>query len=147
MHKSNLKFHHRLRVRYAEIDAQSIVFNAHYLTYFDTSVTEFFREIGIQFSSHDASTLDYDYHLVKSMIEYHAPIYFDEVIDIYVGVARIGNSSLTFKLFIFVGDEDTARTSGEIIWVHANRKTGKSSPLPADIIKKLEPYILPDNTI
>lgn len=147
MDKSNLKFHHRLRVRYAEIDAQSIVFNAHYLTYFDTSLTEFFRSIGIHFAGHEASTRDYDYHTVKSVVEYHAPIFFDEVIDIYVGVARIGNSSLTFKLFIFVADEDTPRTSGEIIWVHANRKTGKSAPLPADIIKKLEPYVLSDNMI
>jgi len=92
------------------------------------------------FSSPDS--LEYDYHLVKSVVEYHAPIHFDEVIDIYVGVARIGNSSLTFKLFIFVGDEEQPRSSGEIIWVHANRKTEKSSPLPSDVIQKLEPYLL-----
>lgn len=142
MEKSQLKFYHRFRVRYSEIDAQSIVFNAHYLTYFDTAVTEFFRSLGIVFSDTNISTLEFDYHLVKSVVEYHAPIYFDEVIDVYVALQSIGNSSLTFKLFIFVGDEDTPRTSGEIIWVYANRKTEKSAPLPQDVIEKLTPYLL-----
>lgn len=142
MGKSDLKFHHTLRVRYSEIDAQSIVFNAHYLTYFDTTLTEFFRTLGITFGTTNVSTMEYDYHLVKSTVEYHMPIYFDEVLDIYVGVERIGNSSLTFKLFIYVGDETQPRTTGEIIWVHANRKTEKSAPLPPDTIDKLKPYLL-----
>lgn len=143
MQQSDLKFSFRFRVRYSEIDAQGIVFNAHYLTYFDTTLTEFFRSLGVEFGGQDVATLDYDYHLVKSVVEYHAPIYFDEVIDVYVGVARIGNSSLSFHLFIYAGDEENPRSSGEIIWVHANRKTGKSAPLPDDIREKLMPYILP----
>lgn len=36
-------FAHRLRVRYAECDAQGVVFNAHYLTYLDVSITELWR--------------------------------------------------------------------------------------------------------
>lgn len=144
MHKSDLKFSFQFRVRYAEIDAQGIVFNAHYLTYFDTAITELYRSLGIHFSGHEASTLEYDYHLVKSVIEYHAPIYFDEVIDVYVGLSRIGNSSLTFKLFIYGEADETPRTSGEIIWVYANRKTGKSSPLPEDIRETLAPFVLLD---
>ncbi len=143
MQKSDLKFSFQFRVRYSEIDAQGIVFNAHYLTYFDTSITEFFRSIGIEFGGQDVVTLDYDYHLVKSVVEYHAPIYFDEIIDVYVAVARIGNSSLTFQLFVYVADEDQPRSSGEIIWVHANRKTGKSVPVPDDVREKLAPYVLP----
>lgn len=142
MDKTQLKFHHTLRVRYSEIDAQGIVFNAHYLTYFDTTLTEFFRALDMTFDTSAMSTLEYDYHLIKSVVEYHAPIYFDEVIDIYVGVARVGNSSLTFKLFIYVGDEKSPRTSGEIIWVYANRNTGKSTPLPEPVIQKLQPYLL-----
>jgi acyl-CoA thioester hydrolase len=147
MNKPSLKFHYTLRIRYAEIDAQGIVFNAHYLTYFDTTLTEFFRRLGILFSPQNVSTLDYDYHLVKSVVEYHMPIHFDEVIDIYVGVARIGNSSLTFKLFIYVDDEETPRTSGEIIWVHANRNTGKSVSLPVDVIETLQPYLINESKL
>lgn len=140
--RAQFKFQHQFRIRYSEIDAQSIVFNAHYLTFFDTSVTEFFRSIGIIFSQQDVSTLEYDYHLVKSVVEYHAPVYFDEIILVHVGIGRIGRSSITFKLAIFVGDEETPRTTGEVIWVNANQKTGKSAPLPEDIVAKLTPFVI-----
>ena len=36
-------FSHQLRVRYAECDSQGVVFNAHYLAYFDISITELWR--------------------------------------------------------------------------------------------------------
>jgi acyl-CoA thioester hydrolase len=36
-------FRHQLRVRYAETDAQGVVFNAHYLAYFDTNINELLR--------------------------------------------------------------------------------------------------------
>jgi len=36
-------FRHRLRPRYAECDAQGVVFNAHYLAYLDISMTELWR--------------------------------------------------------------------------------------------------------
>jgi len=146
MQKSDLKFSFRFRVRYSEIDAQGIVFNAHYLTYFDTSITEFLRSVGLDFGGQDVATLEYDYHLVKSVVEYHAPIYFDEFINVFVGVARIGNSSLTFHLFVYGDDDKQPRTSGEIIWVYANRKTGKSVTVPDDIREILAPYMLPSDS-
>ena len=39
----------RLRVRWAEVDMQKIVFNGHYLTYIDTAVAEYWREIGLPY--------------------------------------------------------------------------------------------------
>jgi acyl-CoA thioesterase FadM len=37
---SHYNFHYPLRVRWAEVDRQGIVFNGHYLTYFDVGITE-----------------------------------------------------------------------------------------------------------
>ena len=34
---------HPLRVRWAEADMQGVVFNAHYLAYFDIAITEYWR--------------------------------------------------------------------------------------------------------
>ena len=45
MNRVSFKFFYTLRVRYAEVDAQGIVFNAHYLTYFDCAITEYYRAI------------------------------------------------------------------------------------------------------
>jgi YbgC/YbaW family acyl-CoA thioester hydrolase len=39
-------FSHRIRVRYAEVDGQGVVFNAHWLTYFDETCTRFVESWG-----------------------------------------------------------------------------------------------------
>ncbi|TXI95887.1 MAG: acyl-CoA thioesterase, partial [Aquabacterium sp.] len=40
---ADFTFIHRLRVRWAEVDGQHVVFNGHYLTYLDVAITEFWR--------------------------------------------------------------------------------------------------------
>ena len=47
--KSDFRFFHRLRVRWAEVDMQKIVFNAHYLMYFDTAIADYWRAIGLAY--------------------------------------------------------------------------------------------------
>ena len=85
---------HRLRVRYSEIDAQGVVFNAHYLTYFDTTINEAFREHGIDWLA-EVKRSGCDVQLVKSLVEYKAPLHFDEEIDVCARIGRLGNSSIT----------------------------------------------------
>jgi acyl-CoA thioester hydrolase len=74
-------FHHPFRVRYAEVDAQSVVFNAHYLTYFETAITEYFRTIGYDYYG-EVTRTGIDFHTVRSVVEYKAPIRFDEEIEV-----------------------------------------------------------------
>ncbi len=100
MSRENFWFFHPFRVRYSEIDGQGVVFNAHYLTYFDTAITEYFRALGFDQYA-DAKASGIDFHVVKSLIEYKAPVRFDWELDVGARVARIGNSSLTFEMVIF----------------------------------------------
>ncbi len=46
MERAQFRVSHALRVRWAEVDRQNIVFNGHYLTYFDVAITEYWRAIG-----------------------------------------------------------------------------------------------------
>ena len=95
MTRERFWFTHPFRVRYSEVDAQGVVFNAHYLTYYDTSITEYFRALGYdQFA--DAKATGVDFHIVRSVVEYKQAIRFDQQIDVGVRVARIGNSSVSF---------------------------------------------------
>lgn len=126
-----------LRVRYSEIDAQGVVFNAHYLTWFDCALNEQLREIGFDYHAM-VRELDLDFHLIKSTVEYLGPIHFDEIIEIGTRPARIGNSSLTWELGIFRQGEDQCLSRGEIIWVCAKVGTHKSHPLPAELTERLE---------
>ena len=118
-------FHFPFRVRYSEVDAQAVVFNAHYLTYFDTAITEYFRALGYDYLG-EVKRTGVDFHTVKSVVEYNAPIRFDEDIDVCVRVARIGRSSITLALAIFAKGSEDLRATGEIIWVAADQKTHQS---------------------
>ncbi|MDP3310511.1 MAG: 4-hydroxybenzoyl-CoA thioesterase, partial [Polaromonas sp.] len=49
MKRQDFRFFHRLRVRWAEVDMQKIVFNAHYLMYFDTAVADYWRALALPY--------------------------------------------------------------------------------------------------
>ena len=137
MRKSDFPFSFPFRVRYAEIDGQGVVFNAHYLTYFDTAITEFMRYLGYDYMGQVARTGE-DFHLVKSLVEYKAPIRFDADIEVHVRAGRIGRTSLTFALAIFPKDGDQVLSTGEIVWVNTNQKTHKTAPVPPELITLLD---------
>ncbi len=116
-------------VRYAECDPQGVVFNAHYLTYFDCTINEAFRGSGVDWLAQMHAS-GCDVQLVKSLVEYKKPLRFDETITCSATVARLGNSSVTWSLRISGVDPDDLRASGEIVWVYADLKAGQSRPLP-----------------
>src|SRR3954465_2391015 len=88
-------FRHRIRVRYAECDAQSIVFNAHYFAYFDLALTELYREA---FGSYQ-SMLERGVDLVvgEATARFRAPARFDDEIDLDVTVTRLGTTGITTR--------------------------------------------------
>lgn len=132
MSREQFWFFHPFRVRYSEIDGQGVVFNAHYLTYFDTAITEYFRALGYDQYA-DAKKTGIDFHIVKSLIEYKAPILFDQEIDVGARVARIGNSSLAFELAIFLKGGTDVLITGEVVWVYTNQQTHRPVAIPASM--------------
>ncbi|MFH0787684.1 MAG: thioesterase family protein [Pseudomonadota bacterium] len=142
MKRDQFKFFQDMRVRYAEVDSQGIVFNAHYLTYFDTAITEYMRNINYDYHTL-VSRRGLDFHLVKSMVEYLKPIGFDEIIEIGVTAHKIGKSSLTWVLAIFKKGASECLAKGEIVWVCSKVGTNRSYPLPEDLVKLLSGYEKP----
>lgn len=128
---------HRLRVRWAEVDMQGIVFNGHYLTYFDIAVTEYWRQLGMPYPQATADTGG-ELYTVKSVVEYASPARYDDELDLYIRCARIGRSSLTFELEIWRGDE--ALVNGELVYVHADPQARKSAPLPPRLVEAIERF-------
>lgn len=126
--RSDFRFFHRLRVRWAEVDMQKIVFNAHYLMYFDTAVTEYWRAMAFPYEE-GMKALDGDLYVVKATVEFHGSARMDDQIDVAMKCARVGNSSLTFSGAIFRGDDHLI--SGELVYVFADPRTQTSRPVPA----------------
>lgn len=140
MSLADFPLRHRMRVRYSEIDAQGVVFNAHYLTYFDTTINEAFRGSGIDWLA-EVERSGCDVQLVKSLVEYKAPLHFDEEFDVGAGVARLGNSSITWSLGVFGPDGDL-RASGEIVWVYADLQAKQACPIAPWLREALKPLLL-----
>ncbi|MFZ6813274.1 acyl-CoA thioesterase [Undibacterium sp. Rencai35W] len=140
MARQNFAFFHSLRVRWAEVDMQGIVFNGHYLTYFDVAFTEYWRATGLPNALLQASE-GRELFARKATIEYMAPARFDDVLDIGVRCAAIGNSSMRFIVEIFIGDDHLI--SGELCYVYADTKVRKGVAVPAQwraIISDLETH-------
>ena len=136
MSRSQFNYFFSFRVRYSEVDAQGIVFNAHYLTYFDSAMTEYLRHIGHDYQK-EVERSNEDFHTVKTLVEYIKPILFDQIIDVCIRVEKIGRSSLTFLLEIYHQNEEDLLASGEVIWVNADQKTHKSTKLSDDLCRKI----------
>jgi acyl-CoA thioester hydrolase len=136
MARDDYQFSYRLRVRYSEIDAQGIVFNAHYLTYFDTAITEYFRWLPYDYKG-ETQRSGHDFHTVKTRVEYAQPIEFDEEIDVCVRAGRIGRSSIRLDLEIHGAGRDDLRASGEVVWVYTNQATHKTEAVAAGLVDLL----------
>ncbi len=127
MARQDFSFFHTLRVRWAEVDLQAIVFNGHYLTYFDVAFTEYWRETQLP-DVIAQSEAGLELFARKAVIEYHAPARFDDVLDIGVRCAELGRSSMRFVLEIY--KDDTLLVSGEMMYVHADSRVRKSVAVP-----------------
>ncbi|SFU47903.1 acyl-CoA thioester hydrolase, YbgC/YbaW family [Polaromonas sp. YR568] len=127
MKRQDFRFFHRLRVRWVEVDMQKIVFNAHYLMYFDTAITDYWRALALPYEE-TMVHLGGDLYVKKASVEYHSSARFDDRLDVALKCARIGNSSMTFTGAIFRGDE--LLISCELIYVFADPSSQTSKPVP-----------------
>ncbi len=130
-------FFHPLRVRWAEVDMQSVVFNGHYLTYFDVALTEYWRAVQLPSPLIQAKE-GVELFVKKATLEYHASAKFDDDINIGVRASKVGKTSLTILLEIY--RNETLLVSGEMIYVYVNTREGKSTPIPNQWIKILAEY-------
>lgn len=137
MNRSDFRFTERLRVRWAEIDAQQIVFNGHYLSYFDTAVGGYWRALALPYAD-TMKSLNGDLFVRKATLEYLGSARYDELLDIGVSCQRIGSSSMTVLCAVFRGDE--LLVHGEMVYVFADPKTQRPQPIPAALRAVLEGF-------
>jgi acyl-CoA thioester hydrolase len=131
------KFTMPLRVRWAEVDRQGVVFNAHYLTYFDVAITEYWRAIGLPYPDGFAN-LGCDLYVVKAVVNYHAPLEYDDLLEVGVRVARLGTSSLTFS--IQIDRQGKCLTTGEVVYVTTDIASRQSYPIPEKLRRTIEAF-------
>ena len=127
MSRADFAHSYRIRVRWSEVDPQSIVFNARYLDYADIAVTEYWRAI------RDAGLWDagpVECHVVKAEVTYRKPIRADEELDLMARTPRFGNTSMTTLVEIHGAGAEDLRASIELVAVHVDLSDHRPRPLP-----------------
>lgn len=116
---------------------QKIVFNAHYLMYFDTAMSGYWRRLALPYEA-TLHALGGDLFVKKASVEYHGSARYDDSLDVGLRCARIGTSSVLFEGAIFRGD--TLLITGELLYVYANPASQTSQPVPAALRSVFEGY-------
>ncbi len=137
LQRSDFRFVHRMRVRWSEVDMQRIVFNAHYLTFFDTAMGEYWRALALPYEA-ALRQLGGDLYVKKSTLEYHASAQFDDMMDIGLKCGRIGTSSIAVHGAIYRGA--TLLVGGELVYVFADPSTQSAKPVPPALRAVFEDY-------
>lgn len=121
---------HRLRVRWAEVDMQKIVFNGHYLMYFDNAMGDYWRALALPYEA-AMQQLGGDLFVKKASVEYFGSAHYDDLLAVGLRCQRIGNSSITMEGAIFRGE--TLLVTCELVYVYANPATQKPQPVPVTL--------------
>lgn len=129
------RFRYYLRVRYAECDAQKVVFNARYGDYVDLAVTEFLRALGFGGVFIDG---DLDVQLVKQTLEWKAPARFDQVLEIAVDAKHLGNTSFVLAAEFRIAGEERVIATAETVYVLVDARTLTKTSLSAELRAALE---------
>jgi YbgC/YbaW family acyl-CoA thioester hydrolase len=127
MKRSDFRHIERLRVRWAEVDLQKIVFNGHYLMYFDTAVAGYWRALATPYAK-TMEQLGGDLFVRKATVGYEGSARYDDVLDLGMRCTRIGTSSMIFEGAAF--RQDQLLVTCELVYVFADPSTQKSKPIP-----------------
>ncbi len=136
--KSDFRFSHLLRVRFAETDMQGIVFNGNYMTYYDVAQVEYFRAVGLSYQT--LIEMDADTVLAKMTLEFKSTASFDDLLEVHARVAKIGNSSITFNFEIYPQHQDRLINQAETIYVCVDPKTLKPVRVPDRLRARLSEF-------
>jgi YbgC/YbaW family acyl-CoA thioester hydrolase len=142
--RDDYRFIHRLRVRWSEVDMQKIVFNAHYLMYFDTAIADYWRALALPYEA-AMHQLEGDLYVRQATVDFHASARMDDQLDIGLRCGRIGNSSMQFDGAIFRGDQLLITCT--LLYVFADPATQTSRPVPQALRDILLGYEAGQDTI
>jgi acyl-CoA thioester hydrolase len=126
------KFSARTRVAFSDTDAQGIVYYGRYNPYFDLARVEYLRSIGQLHREAEG-----DFVMRANDVEYFAPARFDDELEIYARVSRIGRTSITYQFAAYKLPEDMLLVTAHQTLVYVDLEERKALLVPDDYRAKL----------
>ena len=139
MAKDDFRFKTELRVRWPECDAQGIVYNGSYMDYLEVGQADYFRNLG--FSIYGIARKGYfDSAVVKATMEFKSPAYIENILELYVRVSHIGNTSFTIDTEIYHREPDRLVASTQVVYVGYDAATASKRPMPQELKDIIQHY-------
>jgi acyl-CoA thioester hydrolase len=139
MGKNEFRFNMSLRVRWAECDAQGIVFNGAYQSYLEVTQAEYYRNMDIRLYG-ESSRKHFDTATVKITLEFIAPAKIDEMLRVYCRVDSIGNTSMVVKYEIYRDGTDDLLHRAEVVQVNYDADSQSAQRVPDGLRTMIETY-------
>lgn len=124
------------RVGFSETDAQGVVYYGRYLPYFDLARTEFHRHLG------RVTLGDVDFAMRATTVEYVAGARFDDLLEVFVRVERIGRTSITYDhaAYRIDDDGDTLMATAKATLVCIALAERKAVPVPPEFRERIAEF-------
>ena len=122
------------RVGFSDTDAQGVVYYGRYMPYFDLARVEFHRHLG------RVHVGDVDFAMRAVSVEYVAPARFDDLLEIFVRVERIGTTSITYDHAAYRVDDDTLMATAKATLVCIALDERRAVPVPADFRRRVDAF-------
>ena len=137
--KPPFKFSAFTRVGFSDTDAQGIVYYGRYLPYFDLARVEYLRHLAL-LKLETGIEDGHEFVMRASSVEYFAPARFDDLIEIFVRMARIGRTSATFECAAHRVDDDLLMVTAEQTLVLVDLDERKAAPIPDNYRERIRAF-------
>jgi acyl-CoA thioester hydrolase len=120
------RYAYRTRVGFDETDAQGIVYYGRYMPYFDRARVEYLRDLGLLVRE----PAEPEFVMRAQHVEYHAPARFDDELEVFVRVRRLGTTSVSweFEAYNAATDERLVVATQTVVSVDL----GERRPVPVE---------------
>jgi acyl-CoA thioester hydrolase len=123
--KPPFKYAAYTRVGFSDTDAQGIVYYGRYLPYFDLARVEYHRHLDLL-----GVETAHEFVMRASVLEYLAPARFDDLLEVFVRLSRIGRTSATYECAAYRVDDDVLMVTSRQTLVLVDLEERRAAPIP-----------------
>jgi acyl-CoA thioester hydrolase len=125
--KPPFKYAAFMRVGFSDTDAQGIVYYGRYLPYFDLARVEYHRHLDLL----EKAFREEQFVMRASTVEYLAPARFDDLIEVFIRMNRIGRTSATYECAAYSVEDDVLMVTATQTLVFIDLEERRAMPIPA----------------
>jgi acyl-CoA thioester hydrolase len=134
--KPPFKYSSLTRVGFSDTDAQGIVYYGRYLPYFDQARVEYARHLEMLATGPE----EHEFVMRASTTEYPAPARFDDLLEVFIRVSRIGRTSATYECAAYRVDDDVLMVTAQQTLVLVDLEERKACAIPDSFKERIRAF-------